>query len=268
MPRRAHVRIVTVGASLLSNALRDDQRVRSLIGEVSGLKGVEAALRSGAVDRDALVSALVSYIGVKGDAASAELNSMSEHLASGNVSRVYLLHTDTMVGEVCGLALERHLRRRGVTVERIRVEGFKSEAEFWERGLQDLLLKAHELVKKHENEVVMLNATGGFKPEGAALSILAFLMRRPVYYRHEDFMTTVYIPPLPIEWREEVLDGKFRSPLTDLLKMGSMDAAEFERKYGADVKEKMVEDFMLIRERDGKVELTALGKLIYRVTFS
>jgi hypothetical protein len=25
-----------------------------------------------------------------------------------------------------------------------------------------------------------------------------------------------------------------------------MDAAEFERKYGADVKEKMVEDFMLI----------------------
>jgi hypothetical protein len=30
---------VTVGASLLSNALRDDQRVRSLIGEVSGLKG-------------------------------------------------------------------------------------------------------------------------------------------------------------------------------------------------------------------------------------
>jgi hypothetical protein len=54
----------------------------------------------------------------------------------------------------------------------------------------------------------------------------------------------------------------------DLLKMGSMDAAEFERKYGAEVKEKMVEDFMLIRERDGKVELTALGKLIYRVAFS
>jgi hypothetical protein len=81
-------------------------------------------------------------------------------------------------------------------------------------------------------------------------------------------MTTVYIPPLPIEWSEEVLDRKFRSPLMDLLKMGSMDAAEFERKYGAEVKEKMVEDFMLIRERDGKVELTALGKLIYRVAFS
>jgi CRISPR/Cas system-associated protein Csm6 len=112
---------VTVGASLLSNALRDDQRVRSLIGEVSGLKGVEAALRSGAIHRDALVSALVSYIEVKGDAASAELNSMSEHLASGNVSRVYLLHTDTMVGEVCGLALERHLRRRGITVDRVRI---------------------------------------------------------------------------------------------------------------------------------------------------
>ncbi|MDT7876972.1 MAG: hypothetical protein RQ862_00260 [Candidatus Caldarchaeales archaeon] len=35
-----------------------------------------------------------------------------------------------------------------------------------------------------------------------------------------------------------------------------------------EVKERMMEDFMLIRERDGKVELTALGKLIYRVTIS
>ena len=268
MPRRAHVHIVTVGASLISNALRDDQRVRSLIGEVSGLKGVEAALRSGAIDKDSLVDALVSYIEIKRDAASAELNSMSEHLASGNVSRVYLLHTDTMVGEDCGLALERHLRRRGIAVDRVRIEGVQERGGVLGEGLQNLLLKAHELVKKHENDVVMLNATGGFKPEGAALSILAFLMRRPVYYRHEDFMTTVYIPPLPIEWREEVLDRKFKSPLMDLLKMGSMDAAEFERKYGADVKEKMVEDFMLIRERDGKVELTALGKLIYRVAFS
>jgi hypothetical protein len=35
-----------------------------------------------------------------------------------------------------------------------------------------------------------------------------------------------------------------------------------------EVKERMMEDFMLIRESDGKVELTVLGKLIYRVTIS
>ncbi len=268
MPRRTYVHIVTVGASLLTNALRDDQLVKSLLGGAVGLKNVEAALRGGDVDKEALVDALVSYIKSKGDAASAELNSMSEHFASGRVSRVYLLHTDTMVGEVCGMALERHLRSRGISVERLRVEGFRSEAEFWEKGLQNLLLKAHELVKKHEEDVVMLNATGGFKPEGTALSILAFLMRRPVYYRHEDFMTTVFIPPLPIDWKEEVLDRNYRLPLMDLLREGSMDASEFERRYGTEVKEKMLEDFMLIKERDGKVELTPLGRLIYRVAFS
>ncbi len=268
MPRRRYVHIVTVGASLLSNALRDDQRVRDLLGDAGSLRGVEAALRSGVVDRGALVDAPVSYIASKGSAASAELNSMSEHFSSKKVSVVYLLHTDTMVGEVCGTALERHLRSEGVSVERIRIEGFRSEAEFRERGLQNLLLKAHELVKKHEGDVVMLNATGGFKPEGAALSILAFVMGKPVYYRHEDFMTTVFIPPLPIEWKEEVLDRKYRNPLMDLLREGSIDAAEFERRYGSDVKEKMLEEFRMIRERDGRVELTELGRLIYRVVFS
>jgi len=268
LPRRNYVHIVTVGASLLSNALRDDQRVRNLLGETGSLRNVEAALRSGVIDKERLIDALVSYIASKGEAASAELNSMSEHFSSKRVSVVYLLHTDTMVGEVCGTALERHLRSRGISVERIRVEGFRSEAEFRERGLQNLLLRAHELVKKHEGDVVMLNATGGFKPEGAVLSILAFLMGRPVYYRHEDFMTTVFIPPLPIEWKEEVLNKEYRSPLMDLLHKGSMEAAEFERKYGREVKERMLEDFMMIRERDGKVELTELGRLIYRVAFS
>lgn len=268
MPRKNYVHIVTVGASLLSNALREDERVRNLLGETGSMRNVEAALRNGVIEKERLIDALVSYIASKGSTASAELNSMSEHLSSKKVSVVYLLHTDTMVGEVCGTALERHLRGMGISVERIRVEGFRSEAEFRERGLQNLLLRAHELVKKHEGDVVMLNATGGFKPEGTVLSILAFLMGRPVYYRHEDFMTTVFIPPLPIEWKEEVLDRKYRSPLMDLLREGSMDAAEFERKYGAEVKEKMLEDFMLIRERDGRVELTELGRLIYRVVFS
>ncbi len=268
MPRRTYVHIVTVGASLLSNALREDQRVKDLLRSTGGLKAVEAELRSGHVDKGALIDALVSYIASKGNAASAELNSMSEHFASGKVSVVYLLHTDTMVGEVCGRALERHLRTKVMMVERIAVEGFRSEAEFRERGLQNLLLKAHGLVKKHEGDVVMLNATGGFKPEGTALSILAFVMGRPVYYRHEDFMTTVSIPALPIKWSEEVFDKNYRFPLMDLLREGSIDAAEFERRYGADVKEKMLEDLMMIRQRNGKVELTEFGKLIYRVIFS
>jgi len=267
LPRRVRVHIVTVGASLLTNALRDDQNVKQLLPNASSVRDVENALRDGRPTRRELVEALLSYVSRKGNAACAELTSMSEHIDRRLVDLVYLLHTDTEVGEVCGTVLERHLNRSGIRAERRRIEGFRNEEEFRERGLQNLLLVTHELIKKHREDAVLVNATGGYKPEGTALSILAFVMGKPVYYRHEDFRTTVFIPPLPIDWREDVLDRVYRSALMDLSR-GSMDASEFERRYGKEVAERMLEDLMLIRERDGKYEMTEFGRVIYWVAFS
>ena len=52
------------------------------------------------------------------------------------------------------------------------------------------------------------------------------------------------------------------------LSRGPMEVSEFERRYGSEVAERMLEDLMLIRERDGKYEMTEFGRVIYWVAFS
>ncbi|MEM4290359.1 MAG: putative CRISPR-associated protein [Candidatus Caldarchaeum sp.] len=123
-------------------------------------------------------------------------------------------------------------------------------------------------IHPHPPERVLLNATGGFKPESTALSLVAFIMGKPVYYRHETFKTTITISPIPIDWKTDILDQRYRSALQDLINLKTMDKTEFEKRYGKEVADAMTEDFQLIKDTGQKYELTPFGKLIYRVAFS
>ncbi|MEM0348781.1 MAG: putative CRISPR-associated protein [Candidatus Caldarchaeum sp.] len=266
MPKR-YVHIVTVGASLLNNALREKQ-LPTLPPSLQGQLDVENALKKHEINKEKVVEELLTYIRNKGHEASAELSSISEYIQKGKVDTVHLLHTDTEVGEVCANALQRYFWEKGINTKKHRIEGFQTEQEFNEKGLQNLLLKTYDLIKKHEGERVLLNATGGFKPEGTALSLVSFIMRKPVYYRHETFKTTITLPPLPIDWKSEILDQKYRSALQDLIQPNAIEKNEFEKRYGKDVAEAMAEDLLLIKDTGQKYELTPFGKLIYRVAFS
>ncbi|MEM2550506.1 MAG: hypothetical protein QW689_08865 [Nitrososphaerota archaeon] len=122
------------------------------------------------------------------------------------------------------------------------IEGFRFESEFAEKGLQNMLYTAHSLIKRHRDDMVFIKATGGFKPEVTAVSLLAFVLRRPVCYRHETFRTTDSTFPLPINWRDEMLDVRYRSALR-LIPM-----EEFVRGYGLEMAEEMSENLLLIKE--------------------
>ncbi|BAJ50610.1 hypothetical protein CSUB_C0752 [Candidatus Caldarchaeum subterraneum] len=266
MPKK-YIHIVTVGASLLTNALRE-KTLTSLPQHLQNQPDVENALKKGEINKQNIVKELLTYIEKKGQEASAELSSISEYMQKKKVDIVHLLHTDTEVGEVCATALQQHFWQKGINASKERIEGFRTEQEFYERGLQNLLLKTHDLIKKYRDERVLLNATGGYKPETTALSLVAFIMGKPVYYRHETFKTTITLSPLPIDWKSDILDQRYKSALLDLIKLNTIDKTEFEKRYGKEVAEAMSEDFQLIKDTGQKYELTPFGKLIYRVAFS
>ncbi|MCS7145837.1 MAG: putative CRISPR-associated protein [Aigarchaeota archaeon] len=265
---RRYVHLVTVGASLLNNAVAQDQQVRNLVGGQKRIDEVERLLVEGKVNREDLVKALRSYVDKAGYRASAELNSISDYLAKRKVDLVYLLHTDTKVGSICGETLELYFWDKGIDAKGETIEGFMSEREFAERGLQNLLIRAHELIKRHKDDIILLNATGGFKPEGAALSIIAFILGKPIYYRHETFGSTINIPPLPIDWNQDMLTHKYRQALMELINRGSIDKKTFEERFSKEIAEKLLEEYLVIRETGDRYELTPLGRLIYRVAFA
>lgn len=100
--RRVHV--VTVGASLLSNVLRNCGGVQSLLGRVTDIESVEEKFGGGEVNRNQLHGELVGFLRNEGELVSAEVASMSKFLDRGEIEFVYLLYTDTLVGDVCSRA--------------------------------------------------------------------------------------------------------------------------------------------------------------------
>ena len=137
--RRVH--IVTVGASLLSNASRNWESVKSL---VSGLNidGIEGKLETGEINRGQLHKELVEFLRSEGERASAEIASMHKFLEKGRADFIYLIYTDTSVGDVCSRALETYLKGKKIEVQRIPVEGYSNEETFSREGLGNLARKA------------------------------------------------------------------------------------------------------------------------------
>jgi len=141
---------------------------------------------------------------------SAELNGMRDFLERGEVDEVYLIATDTEAGRFCSEVLKRYLSERGVRVlgesgpilgyyKVRRVEGEEEAAEVFSEHLSILFNHLVGFLRKHREELgkeVYINATGGFKPELAVLSLVGNLFLVPVYYRHETFGVSVFLPPL------------------------------------------------------------------------
>jgi len=209
------VHIVSVGLSSLFNMLKSGKASDILDGFGSPVE-MEKALAKDRSLRWRLRDALAGYLFPEGQAldgelaaearrASAELNSLlgfleDEYPGEGwrerveHVSAVYLLHTDTWTGRAAAAALKTALERMGFShTETRELKGF-SQQDFT-AGLEDLKDEVRRIVAKHKRARILLNPTGGFKPESGAMAVIAAESGLETYYIHETFRKIVKIPP-------------------------------------------------------------------------
>ena len=262
--RRVH--IVTVGASLISNASRNWEDVKSILGGSKNIGDIEVKLGSGEVNRNQLHNELVKFLRDQGESASAEVASMFQFLERKEIDLVYLLYTDTNVGDVCSRALQAYLKGLKVEAARLPVVGYSDEKTFSREGLGNLATRVWDIVNRHKkNDRVYVCATGGFKPETSIITSIANIQAIPVYYRHETFRTHVAIPGLPIAWHFKLRES-YSQPITELINNREIKRDEFYSRFGRELAEEMEGKYWLIRQVKDYFELTPIiGRLLFNI---
>lgn len=231
--------VVTVGTSLMTNAQRANLDFQ---------------------DREAVAR----WVAADPGAASAELNAMGPYLASGRVSSVYLLCTDTEHAKRCGEALEEYLQGRGIPVEWGPLLRVAPDRDKFYEGLTQLAEAVARYIRRHREAGVAVNATGGFKAETSLAATLGLFMGVPVYYRHETARETVELPPLGLA------SGPTRAALREIpFPAGRLAGPEFEawhRRHREAVARLTSSGQVRLLGDEGEpphgVELTQVGRLL------
>ena len=132
--------------------------------------------------RQAEINALFGYLRERG---------LKPEEATKLIGEVHLISSDTVLGNLSASALEEYLKSilPKVPVHLHRVMGFQTGN--FEVALINLKEKVREISK---GKKVVLNLTGGFKAEIAALSALAAESGFRAYYIHEVGQRTVELP--------------------------------------------------------------------------
>ena len=271
---RRWIHLITVGASLAQNALR--LGVNSL-GELNirDLRGLEKALEGEAISFEELVGELLNAVLDSPKAMSAELNTCLDILKEGfelrRVQLIYLFHTDTWIGRLCGRVLQRFFDRVSVRdfdgfiacQEPIEVEGLGDPRRFRE-GLANLLglIAEHVAIFKKMGDRVLIHATGGFKPESAMALLAANLpgLGAPVLYIHEHFKEVVRIPAIPLSPR---LERIFEGLMDRVLQIGRVYRRQLEEECGVDLVDEALRLGWLIEEGE-HIKPSRMGVLIWR----
>ncbi|MHA1717563.1 MAG: putative CRISPR-associated protein [Promethearchaeota archaeon] len=127
---------------------------------------------------------------------SAELNSLN---AFGfiDISKIYLLATDTEKGELCATVLQKYIQketpRGNIKCEVRKIPGFGTEK--FEDGLINLRNEVVTIISNHlGKEPIYLNCTGGFKPEVSMLILISSIFDIPAYYIYETSRQLIFIP--------------------------------------------------------------------------
>lgn len=277
MPLKIAV-LSTVGTSLLRNIeenldrLTLNERSREVFGNRAkppsrlpiddGLQGLfeRWSVEGGEVLEDAVKALSRDPAGF-----SAELNSLiafAKSLPARHVIgelRLQFYPTDTGTSKFCARALTEYLRRfqgefKGlmgmptnsalVIDDPITLRGFGRGAEWFREGLTDLMDKfVGSIVRlRRSGYKVVVNPTGGFKPESAYLTVIAMLAGAwKVVYIHETFRYVVELPALPITLDSryvKILGGK---PTLDELRLSGLDPEDLRDNGIIDVKDGEVE---------------------------
>ena len=255
----------TVGVSLLGNIERSldklglSQRAREVFGsrdkppsrlpiddELQGLFDKWAS-EGGEVLEDVVRVLSSDPVGF-----SAELNSLVAFLKSLPARhviselRLQFYPTDTGTSRFSARALIEYLRRYGdkfresaglpanarlVIDDPITLRGFGRGVEWFREGLSDLMDKfVNNIVSlRRDGYKVVVNPTGGFKPESAYLTVMAMLAGAwRIIYIHETFRDIVELPILPITINPRYANLLSRNPTVNELTSEGLDPRDLE----------------------------------------
>ncbi len=188
--------VITCGISLLMNTVRSmsptsigEEKLRAL----SNPRTLPEAMSSlSDREKEALESEMLSLLRKDPKRASAELNALLSYLEEypTEVRDVHLIVSDTDAGKLTAAVLDKYLTENGYDVSKHVVKGFGSE------NFQEALGELRDVVKSivDRSSDVVLNLTGGFKAEIAALSVLAAESGLKAYYIHEAARRVVILP--------------------------------------------------------------------------
>jgi putative CRISPR-associated protein (TIGR02619 family) len=169
--------LVTVGTSLISNAKREGS----------------------SANRADLLHVLATTDAAK---CCAETHGLAR-MGLKPEDRLVFVHSDTEEGERCAEALCAYYGNRGRQARRAKVPGLTYDAKaVGRKGLRSMVSVLTELIRaeRREGRQVELNATGGFKAETAAATLVGLLLKAPVYYVYEKYEEAVKLPALPVSW--------------------------------------------------------------------
>ena len=117
---------------------------------------------------------------------------------------IYFLASNTLPGKICAQALYQYYKdQKGYDVrEPIPILKLTDKDNFND-GLRELTDKIVEIIsdeKKAGHQEVIINATGGYKPESTFATLSGILVGAQVNYLHEEFSQPVELPSIPISF--------------------------------------------------------------------
>ncbi|MCS7249945.1 MAG: putative CRISPR-associated protein [candidate division WOR-3 bacterium] len=217
--------IISSGVSLIQNAQR-----RGVLPE--DIKIRDESYWKEILNNSKEVNKLYSFLKENPKENSAELNTflrVVENKEPSNIS-VYLFGTNTASNQLCRKVIEKFLEEENYKIyPPSEVSGYFYEAEIFDENYakdefqKDISLLLDRLIsiakrKKEEGYKVYFNPTGGFKAYVMVTALAGFLLNCEIYYMHEEFNRTIFLPPLfylpkgkEIELLEQLKDRKPRS---------------------------------------------------------
>ncbi|ADY01688.1 APE2256 family CRISPR-associated protein [Vulcanisaeta moutnovskia 768-28] len=281
----------TVGTSLLGNIERNINRLglsqvsREVFGRQPSRLSINDELQGqferwaeegGDVLEDAVKALSTDPAGF-----SAELNSIIAFLRSLparhviNELRLQFYPTDTGTSRFCARAITEYLRRYGnefrgltgiptsaalVVDDSVTLKGFGRDVDWFREGLVDLMDKfvGRVIELRRGGYRVVVNPTGGFKPESAYLTLMAMLAGAwRVIYIHETFREIVELPMLPI-----TIDPRYVDALTQIMK-GKGTSKGILQQLGIDVED--LADKELVGITDSEVHVKEWVKKLLEI---
>ena len=133
--------------------------------------------------------------------ASAETNSLS-HMGLQQGDILYFLSSNTLPGKICAQALYRYYKDQNLygLKEPITIQYLVKDT--FNKGLREFTHRIVEIIRdeKGKGNKVIINATGGYKPESIYATLSGILEETKVKYIHEEFDSPVELPSIPVNF--------------------------------------------------------------------
>jgi len=252
-----NIHIVSVGASIITNYNRHPDRI--------DLPPLDEDAKFENIWTDKSKFNLILKFAIDNIyKASAELNALKEFIDNNIVQEVHLIVTDTFVGKITSEIIKKILSEKSIICSVKIIPGYykekaknetEAETKFTEGlvNLRDSLI--NYLKNKRENEPdseIMINATGGFKPEILILMLVGSIYNCKVYYIHEFFKRIIFLPPIFLPFINENISNALKEISQNISKRisGENLCNKFKSSY-SEIYDQLL-NFRLISEKYGE----------------